>query len=98
MIGVNVRIYGRKFFLKNNYCTPEIGIIGFDKLDEVLILSEKNTYYELVGMKKLYKLWNCIGKLKSTKLFNKAFPMIRYDAGDAVSIKTIGEADPFRTN
>ena len=80
----------------NEYGISEIGIVGFDILDEELLLTEETTYYELVGMKKLDNLGSGVGKFILTDLFNRAFPMIRYDVGDIGSIKTTGGKGPFR--
>ena len=80
----------------NEYGISEIGLAGFDTLDDDLVLSEETIYYELVDMKNFTNLDDGVGNIILTDLFNKAFPMIRYKVGDIGKIKSTESNGPFR--
>lgn len=58
------------------YGASEVGIIGIDDIEGRMRMSEELLYLET----------NEKGELLITSLFNKAFPFIRYNIGDVVSI------------
>lgn len=80
----------------NEYGISEIGLAGFDTLDDDLVLSEETIFYEILYMKNFTNLDDGVGNLILTDLFNKAFPMIRYKVGDLGKIKSTESNDLFR--
>lgn len=58
------------------YGASEVGPIGMDDMEGKMRLSDETLYLET----------NDKGELLITSLFNKAFPFIRYNVGDVVSI------------
>jgi phenylacetate-CoA ligase len=77
------RAFGVKVYCE--YGSSETGIIAFENELGELVVDTKLLYLEE------YKYPDGTKTTLVTSLFNKAFPFIRYDIGDIVTIKTTGD-------
>jgi phenylacetate-CoA ligase len=73
----------------NEYGASELGIIAFDTTGKEWPISEELLLLEVLDESNRPVPENQQGRIVCTSLFNKAFPLIRYEIGDIGSIKTI---------
>ena len=70
----------------NEYGAAELDIIAFDNDQFQWIMSDENLFFEVVDDDNKPVSSGSEGKLLVTSLYNRAFPFIRYELGDIVSI------------
>ncbi|HUT89236.1 MAG TPA: hypothetical protein VMY37_07055 [Thermoguttaceae bacterium] len=64
----------------NEYGASELGVLAFERPDGEMVCSDEITFFEIARRE------NGENSLLCTSLFNKAFPLIRYELGDCVEL------------
>jgi phenylacetate-CoA ligase len=71
----------------NEYGASEVGQMAFTDTNDRWVLSKEDLYFEIVDIKGNKVPYGQEGRILVTSLFNKAFPVIRYEIGDIGIIK-----------
>lgn len=78
------------------YGVSETCLTAFDNPDRIWQLTEETLYNEIINKNGIAQPLGTEGNIASTSLFNKAFPIIRYQVGDIAIIKDRKEGSIYR--
>jgi len=79
------------------YGASETCLMGFDAPDGKWRLTEESLYNEVVGDNYMPLPYGAEGNILCTSLFNKAFPIIRYQVGDMAVLKDREDNSIYRS-
>lgn len=90
--------FGDKIHIVARYSNTEQGVLGQETEFDKYVLNWASYYFEILKMDKDEPAgYDELGRIVITDLYNKAFPLIRYDTGDVAKIK-IADGLPYFTD